>query len=108
MSHNKVIGKHQTDQDCKLKASGVIIEKLVYCVSNVSEEYNCDDVCSFLADNNVKIVSCFDSKTKFSGSKAFRVCIASKYKEQFLSPDMWPEDVIIREWFFKGKQTTNG
>jgi hypothetical protein len=108
VSHNKVIGKHQTDQDCKLKASGVIIEKLVYCVSNVSEEYNCDDVCSFLADNNVKIVSCFDSKTKFSGSKAFRVCIASKYKEQFLSPDMWPEDVIIREWFFKGKQTTNG
>ena len=108
VNHNKVIGKLQSDQNCKIKASGIIIDELVYCVSNVSEEYNCNDLCDFLADNNVKVVSCFDSKTKFTGTKAFRVCIASKFKELFLSPAVWPEDVIIREWFFKGKQTTNG
>jgi hypothetical protein len=61
----------------------------------------------FLSDNNVSIVSCFESKTKFTGTKAFRICIASKNKDQFLSPCIWPEDVIIREWYFKGKPTQN-
>jgi hypothetical protein len=43
----KVIGKMQAGQSCKIKASGKIIDKLVFCVSNISDEYNCDDMQSF-------------------------------------------------------------
>ena len=105
--HIKVVGDLHTDQNCKIKASGNILKKLVYCVSNVSDEYNCSDLQCFLSENDIQVVSCFDSKTKFTGTKAFRVCISSKYEEKFLSSNMWPEDVIVREWFFKGNQTQN-
>lgn len=103
----KVVGELRTAENCKIKASGNILKKLVYCVSNVSDEFNCDDLKCFLSDNDIQIVSCFDSKTKFTGTKAFRVCISSKYEEKFLSSNIWPEDVIVREWFFKGNPTQN-
>jgi len=28
--------------------------------------------------------------------------------ETFLNPDLWPQNVIIRDWFWKGKKTNDG
>ncbi len=105
----KVVGKLQSGS-CKIQASDAVVTKSVYCVSNISCGYSVEDMIAFLADNDVKVVSCFESKTKFEGTKAFRVCINSKHKEHFLCPDIWPENVIIRDWFFKSKsiQTNDG
>ena len=102
----KVVGKLQ-NTDSKIKASDHVIDKSVFCVSNVSNGYSCDDLQSFLIDSGIQVVSCFDCKTKFIGSKAFRVCIAAKDRELFESPDIWPENVIVRDWFFKGKSNAN-
>ena len=30
-----------------------------------------------------------------------------KDKDRFLSADLWPENVIVRDWFFKGKHTNS-
>lgn len=101
----KVVGKLQTDS--KIKASDNVIDKAVFCVSNVCPGYSCDDLRSFLTDNDIQVVSCFDSKTRFVGTKSFRVCIAAKDIDRFEQPEMWPENVIVRNWFFKGKPNPN-
>jgi hypothetical protein len=97
----KVVGKLQST--CRIKASNSIISKAVFCVSNVSTDYSSEDIQSFLQDNNVHVINVFDARTKFEDSKSFRVCIASKDISDFLNPDIWPQNVIIREWFFKPK-----
>ena len=101
----KVVGK-LSSSSVKLQASGNIINKTVFCISNVNESVTKDDMMSFLSDASIKVVSCFDAKTRFEGSKAFRVCIASDDAERLLDPYIWPDGVIIREWFFKGKSSS--
>jgi len=97
----KVVGKKVFSDDSRFKASGLEIDKAVYCISNLSLDITDEDVVAFMSGNDIKVISCFSAKTRFTGSKAFRVCIAAKDKERFLSPDNWPEKVIIRDWVFK-------
>ena len=33
--------------------------------------------------------------------RAFRVCIPSEDKDRLLHPQLWPDSVIISEWYFK-------
>ena len=86
----KVVGK-LTSSTVRLQASGNIINKTVFCVSNVNESITKDDMLSFLSDSNIKVVSCFEAKTRFEGSKAFRLCIASEDSERLLDPFIWPD-----------------
>jgi len=58
-----------------------------------------------VSDNDINVLSCFKAETRFTGSKAFRVCIAAKDKERFLSPDNWPEKLIIRDWVFEPRKS---
>ena len=99
----KIIGKLKVN-DSKIKASQVLIDKSVYCVSNISVDYNCQDLIDYLNDCNISVVSCFSAKTKFDNSNAFRVCVATKDTEKLLDANIWPCDVIIRNWVFKGNQ----
>jgi hypothetical protein len=98
----KVIGKSQTGS--RITASGNIVEKRVFCVSNVATDRTTADMTQFLQDNGIKVVTCHDTKSKFDG-KAFRVCIVAADCERFLSEDIWPENVVIRQWFFKEKSS---
>ena len=99
----KIIGKLKAD-DSKIKASQVLIDKSVYCVSNISVDYNCQDLIDYLNDCNISVDSCFSANTKFENSNAFRVCVATKDTEKLMDANIWPCDVIIRSWVFKGNQ----
>lgn len=100
-SKTKIVGKSKSTQ---LKASEAELHKSVFCVSNISAEFECRDLVSFLSDSEVNVLTCFDAKTKFEGTKSFRVCVASKDVDKFLNPELWPENVIIRDWVWKGKK----
>jgi hypothetical protein len=95
----QVIGRH-SGQQCKIKSSGRIVGKRVFAVTNVACDYTADDMISFLSDKHLTVVSCFEAKTKFNSSKSFRICVASTDVDKFLDPEMWPEHVIVRDWFF--------
>lgn len=101
-------GRNTLTKTTQIKSSGVVAEKSVFCVSNVSLDFNSDDVSAFLKDNDVTVLHCCPAKTKFEDSSAFRVCIPTKDKTKFLCPDIWPENVIIRDWFFKPKVNLSG
>ena len=97
-----VIGRHDGEQ-AKLKSTGHIPSKRVYCVSNVCEDYSCADLLEFLRDNRIKAINCFEAANKWGNSKSFRVCITSDFSDRFLDPELWPTGVIVRDWVFKDK-----
>jgi len=103
--HVKVIGKLQTAS--RIKSSGMAAQKNVFCVSNLAAELTVKDVLAFLEENEITVSSCGPAKTKFADTSAFRVCIPAGERDKFTCPDIWPEDVIIRDWFFKPKPTSN-
>jgi hypothetical protein len=103
--HVKVIGKLQTAS--RIKSSGVAAQKNVFCISNLAAELTVEDVLAFLEENEITVSSCGPAKTKFADTSAFRVCIPASERDKFTCPDIWPEDVIIRDWFFKPKPSSN-
>ena len=97
-----IIGRHDGEQ-AKLKSTGHIPSKRVYCVSNVCEDYSCANLLEFLRDNRIKVINCFEAVNKWGKSNSFRVCITSDYSDRFLDPELWPTGVIVRDWVFKDK-----
>ena len=84
-SKTKIVGKCKSTQ---LNASEAELHKSVFCVSNISAEFECNDLISFLSDNAVNVLTCYDAKTKFEGTKSFRVCVASKDVDTFFNPEL--------------------
>ena len=95
----QVIGRH-SELHSKIKSSGRIVGKRVFAVTNVACDYTANDMISFLNDKHLAVISCFEAKSKFSSSKSFRNCVTATDVDKFLDPEMWPENVIVRDWFF--------
>ena len=90
--------------DDKLKSSGHVLNKRVFAVSNISNEFSTEDIVSFLRDcHQVNVINCFQVKSRFDNSKTFRVCITLSDEEKFLDSRIWPKNVILRNWHFKPK-----
>jgi len=96
----KVVGK--ANNNTGLRAFSDIVDKRVFSVSNVDSCYTVDDVQTFLQNVGIRAITVHDAKSKFDG-KCFRVCIATADTDRLLVPDIWPENVIIRPWYFKEK-----
>ena len=101
----KVVGKMQSTTT-KIKAHSNIRSKKVFCVSNLDNDISAIELQQFMEGSGLTVVNCNVTKSKFDG-KAFHVCIYSDDIDKFMSADMWPENVVIREWFLKNKQPSN-
>ena len=96
-------------------AATTFLQKSVFCIDNVSVSVDVDDICAFVTDMGVNIVSCFETKPRRRRSdciptdgmpfefdrKAFRLCIASDDQHRLLDASKWPAYVSVSEWFFK-------
>ena len=61
----------------------------------------------------VNVISCFEVKprryrTHTTDSKAFRLCINDEDKQRMLDASMWPDSIVMSEWFFKQPTVTAG
>jgi len=61
----------------------------------------------------VNVVSCYEVKPRRRPSedesdvmdrKDFRLCIDAEYCDRLLNADIWPDSVVIAEWFSKPRQ----
>jgi len=95
----KVVGKALSTG---MRAHGNIVDKRVFSVSNVDTSYTEENIDGFLQENGINVFTVHNAKTKFDG-KCFRVCIAAADTERFMNADIWPENVLVRPWFFKEK-----
>jgi len=88
-------------------------KKKVYCIDNVDPACSTDDIEAIVNAIPVDIVSCFEAKPRRRRNeseeiprKAFRLCIYEDERERLLDASIWPDSVIISEWFFKPEQST--
>ena len=88
-------------------------KKSVYCVDNVSVDCTVGDITFFVKSLSVTVVSCFEvkprrapdeSESDVKDRRAFRLCIFDEDRDRLLDQTMWPDSVVVSEWFFKLRQ----
>jgi hypothetical protein len=91
--------------------------KSVYCVDNVSDQYDCAALATYLIKHGVRVITCYEVKprtTRWQRShkiqpdhKAFRVCINRADNSRFLDASLWPLDITVSRWYSKKDQNEN-
>jgi len=83
-------------------------KKSVYCIDNLSESCSDNDLKAFVSNLSVEVISCFETKPRrrrnespAKDRKAYRLCINDSDRAKLLNPDVWPESVIVSDWFFR-------
>ena len=110
-----LMGK-STATSSNVSAANKLRKKRVLCVDNVNSSCSVENLVAFLASLSVVAISCFEVKSRRrrnesnmlvnADRKAFRLCIFEDDFERILNPDVWPDSVVISEWFFKQAGTT--
>ena len=90
-----------------MKAANALVKKKIFCISNLSSDTSDEELKSWIEQNDIKVLSIFDAKTKYKDSHAFRVCISEEDTVKFTSGNIWASNVIVREWIFKNKVANN-
>jgi len=110
----RLLGK-STSAATVVTAARIIRKKSVFCIDNVNPACSTDDIRSFVAGKlSVQVYSCFEAKPRRRGKfdnpdfkrKAFRLCICADDCDKLLNASMWPDSVVISEWFFKPERNT--
>jgi len=111
-----IVGKSTVSGNSGIIAAAQPIKKSVFCIDNVSPTYSVDDVCNFVSNMSVDVISCFEVKPRKRRSdngdnpvcrKAFRLCINCNDRDQLLEASKWPANVVIYDYFFKSKNQTS-
>lgn len=84
-----------------LKAAKDLTRKEVFCISNADVDVTCDSIIDFVKSINVRVLNCFEAKTRVPKTKAFRICIDKSDRRAFLNKGNWPCNISVREWSFK-------
>ena len=91
----------------------MVLKKAIYCVDNVDTSVSDEDLLNFFTDHDIKVVSVYEAKPRRRKSekpvtdrRAFRVCVDSDDLPKFLNADIWPNNIVVYEWFFKAKNAT--
>ena len=106
----KVVGGNKNITS-KIKPVKSLIRKFVFHLDNVSCDIDTNDIVSYVTDNKVEVINCFDAKSwihfktdSSESCKAFRVCVKLEDKNNIFNNSFWPEGVLVREWKFKSKK----
>jgi hypothetical protein len=91
----------------KLTASGTAATRAAhFFIGKLDKDTTTDEIKEFLIDIGAEVIEVRKLKATEEWQKrssAFRVMVEHKCKDMILCPDLWPEHVEIREWFFKPK-----
>ena len=104
--HSPVAGQHHPKA---AKSWTNFIEKVVYCVDNVSSLTSAEDLTNFVSGIDVKVTSCFEVKNRRPawqrlndlecGHRTFRLCVVKSDSTKLLQPRSLPADIVISPWF---------
>ena len=89
-------------------------KKAVFCVDNLNSSCSVENIKSFVSKLSVEVLTCFEVKPRrrrdesVVNRKAFRLCINGNDRQKLLNACMWPDSVIIREWYFKQNSNEDG
>ena len=110
-----IVGNKSTDvsspSSTRITAAKPYISKVVYCIDNVSESVDEDDMKDFVIKHGVQVLSCHLVKPRRSrwqresgiiptGRHTFRLCVPREQSSHLLKPDFWPSHITISPWVF--------
>jgi len=95
----------------KLVAAKPMYKKSVRCIDNLSSLCTVDDISAYVRKElATHVISCFEVKPRrrryeesADDRKAFRLCIRQDDRNCLLDPALWPDSVMVSDWFFKGQ-----
>jgi len=92
-------------------------QKLVVCVDNVAPNLSETDLTEFVSSLGVRVLTCFKVKPRLPvrlrvrtitvNHSTFRLCINKADQHLLLNSEVWPEDIVIKRYFFKNAGQTN-
>jgi len=102
--------------DGKVIAAGKLRKKAVYCLDNIKKGCTVDDIKSYVSKLSVEVYTCHKVKSRRRRGEeepseersAFRLCIAADDRDRLLDPAVWPDSIVISEWFFKPQDRDSG
>ena len=95
----------------KLVAAKPMYKKSVLCIDNLSSFCTVDDISAYVRKElATHVISCFEVKPRrrryeesADDRKAFRLCIRQDDRNRLLDPALWPDSVMVSDWFFKSQ-----
>ena len=91
-----------------IAAASKLYRKAIFCVDNVSESCEANDIVNHVTDMGVHVISCYTvaSRRRRNEStniarRAFRLCIPVEDKDKLLNAANWPDSVTVSDWYFK-------
>jgi len=96
----------------KAVAAKPIRKQSVFCIDDLGTSYTADDITTYVTKElSVEVLSCFEAKPRRRRQdresvitrKAFRLCICEDDCARLLDPTVWPDSIMISEWFFKSQ-----
>ena len=75
-------------------------------VGGCGKDCTADDIKEFLEENHISVstVRKLDAKEEWQKKhSAYRVSVAMNCKDSVMEADLWPDNVTVRDWFFKPK-----
>lgn len=76
-------------------------------MNNVRSTVTCNDISDFVKGLNVRVISCFETKSRFKNARAFRLCINAEDRKVFNDINNWPHGIVIRDWKFNKPQISS-
>jgi len=93
----------------------MIMEKAVICVDSVGLDGSVDRMKAFITSKlGVKVLTLFEVNPRRRRDeddtidrKAFRVCVYHDDRQRFRNDRVWPESMVVSDWFFKNKTSVD-
>ena len=107
-SRSVMVGKGSAAaNDRGLGAAQKLVKKAVFCVDNVNPTCDVDDLCTYVTNMSIKVLSCYRAQPRRRRNeteqtvnrRAFRLCIADSDRDKLLDADKWPDSVTISKWY---------
>ena len=111
-----VVGKaagNASHDNSGIVAAERIVKKSVFYVDNVINTCSVGQMEKFVSDKiGVDVLTCFSvaprkRRNKSDDRAAFRICIRSSDRDNFLDDTKWPEHVCVSKWLFKQHNENN-
>ena len=87
-------------------------------MDNVAPNLSESDLTEFVSSLGVRVLTCFKVKPRLPmrlrernitvNHSTFRLCINKADQHLLLNSELWPEDIVIKRYFFKNAGQTHG
>jgi len=84
-----------------------MIEKAVFCISNISKEFSANDIKDHCYSLGAKVLFCHEVSKVDNKSKAFKLAVREIDRDIMENDESWPLNCSIRSWKYKPLSSTD-